>query len=561
MATNSYFLSSKNGTIRIGTVASINANDNLPVTYIYSYTGANQISTKPSNFTHATIECWGAGGALPGPSGGASQNTYANGTGGGGGYTKATFDVTGVSSLIVIVGEGGKSYANPNVSGTSAGNTFGGGGGGNRDGNWGTGSGGGRSSVQLNLGTDVITAGGGGAAGHAYGAYEARYGGDGGETTGGSASAPFGGTGGTQLAGGTTVGGSNGTQYQGGTAAGGVCGGGGGYYGGGSGGFGNSGGADKFGGGGGGSSYVARSGPLIGLNSTFTQGSLGLVANSAGLPSSNKNVGNGGVLPGWVPLTSSMLASNQIKAAYPGQNGLVVITYFNKVFNSISNANLMFAYSFETRYTQTTTIGNIASDSPVYLSSSAATVASTASLVTTNILYGDRSLTNATLTLPNSITFTTNGITFSFWLLSSNATLNGMFGFAPTVYSDNNSIFCYGNSANTFQFWTSDGGSNGSWGQSINIPNVGNGKWHHFVLTITFGTYASSTLNVYYDNTNVNSNYSVYYPPNQTYNFNCWNAIKGSFGFQSNASNLANVRVYNRVITVSEIGTLYTNGL
>jgi hypothetical protein len=175
----------------------------------------------------------------------------------------------------------------------------------------------------LNLGTDVITAGGGGAAGYAYGTYEARYGGAGGGTTGGNASLPYAGTGGTPTTGGTTVGGSNGTQYQGGTAAGGVCGGGGGYYGGGSGGFGE----DKFGGGGGGSSYVATSGPLIGTNSITIQGNLGSVANSAGLPSSNQNVGNGGVLPGWVPLTSSLLASNQIKAAYPGQNGLVVITY------------------------------------------------------------------------------------------------------------------------------------------------------------------------------------------------------------------------------------------
>lgn len=326
MSTNSYLYSNKNGVIRIGTVSTINANDNLPVTIIYTYTGANQISTKPSGYSKATIECWGAGGALPGPSGGATQNTYANGTGGGGGYTKATFTVTGVSSLIVIVGEGGKSVASPNVSGTNAGTTFGGGGGASRDANWGTGSGGGRSSVQLNLGTDVITAGGGGAAAFAYStSYNVSYGGDGGGTTGGNASGVYAGTGGTQSAGGTNTnsGGVPGTQYQGGTSSGGCSGGGGGYYGGGSG----ASVSDTYWGAGGGSSYVATSGPLIGTNSNLIQGNLGSVANSAGLPSSNQNVGNGGVLPGWVPLSSSMLASNQIKTSYPGQNGLVVITY------------------------------------------------------------------------------------------------------------------------------------------------------------------------------------------------------------------------------------------
>lgn len=86
----SLYFSNNNGVTIIASETTIKFYNNTlaPVTYFYTYTGADQSVTIPAVYNTATIECWGAGGATKGQGG---ATVYITGTSGGGGYTKATF--------------------------------------------------------------------------------------------------------------------------------------------------------------------------------------------------------------------------------------------------------------------------------------------------------------------------------------------------------------------------------------------------------------------------------------------------------------------------------------
>ncbi len=224
----------------------------------FYYTGSNQTFTVPSGVSAIWVKLWGAGG------GGMSNSDYY---GGGGGFVKHTsLSVTPAESLDVLVGGGGVWRTSSSPGG------YGGGGSGSNNASWlWSGSGGGRSALRRS-GADILTAGGGGAAGYpgvggvtgAGGGGCSGTSGAGGDASGDPSYAQ--GLGGGLAAGGTggtgDVNGKNGSQYQGGNGlnstdgAGGMAtsgGAGGGYYGGGSGGWVMN---DASGAGGGGSCYV-----------------------------------------------------------------------------------------------------------------------------------------------------------------------------------------------------------------------------------------------------------------------------------------------------------------
>jgi hypothetical protein len=288
-------------------------------TIIYSYTGADQTITVPSNATRMFVQAWGAGGGSRG-TGAIPTICYS---GGGGGYASAYFTITPSQSIIVIVGGGGAT-ATSNGGGTSG--SYGGGGGvtGSTDTNWRGASGGGRSAVRLSGGTDdIITAGGGGAGGTTgSGWVGGRVGGSGGGTTGGAGVQDSGTNagGGTQSAGGIAgnsdpglTGSGAGSKYQGGTggAVSYASGGGGGYYGGG---------ATTMGAAGGGSGYVSNT-ALTFISSVSSSGSGSTVANPNALPSTytSSNIGSGG---------AGLGSAGASTTGNSGKNGLVVITYY-----------------------------------------------------------------------------------------------------------------------------------------------------------------------------------------------------------------------------------------
>lgn len=197
---------------------------------VFTYTGSDQTFNVPAAASVLRAKIWGAGGR--------GDTQSGRGTGGAGGYTEFTIDVSSLTSstLIITVGEGGNSSI-----GSS---TYGNGGAGLTGGSRNYGAGGGMSAVSyITLSTpgsvvdaDLLGIAGGGGTAAAF-TNSGSQAGPGGGTNGvaGTDSQPTTGGGGTQSAGGSSTSGNVGSYLQGGDAVSDGGAGGGGYYGGGSG--------------------------------------------------------------------------------------------------------------------------------------------------------------------------------------------------------------------------------------------------------------------------------------------------------------------------------------
>ena len=276
-----------------------------PVVQTFSYTGNSQTWTKPAGVTSITAYMWGGGGGFGNPGGN---------VGGAGGYTTGIIDVSSVSSLAMVVGQGGASH-DQNFN-TGNGNGCGGGVTGIFT-SWSTGN------VTTSHNNCILAAGAGAGGGNGN-----TGGGQGGGTTGGKSSPGVQGNAGgqsqggtyTQDGGGSCTSGSNcsGNTLRGGVACGGAeragksgwpneqwggiwaagaggngCnagGGGGGYYGGAGGGPNPNGGA-----GGGGSGYIGGTGtcPVTG-GTTSRSGATGVTPSNNGSSYYGSNAGLGG---------------------------------------------------------------------------------------------------------------------------------------------------------------------------------------------------------------------------------------------------------------------------
>jgi FG-GAP-like repeat len=126
----------------------------------FTFTGTQQSFTVPAGVTSVTVEAWG------GEGGNASDVTrfVGRGTGGLGGYVKATLAVTPGETLLVFVGGRGTDPAlgNAGVGGSNGSGSRGGGDGGGLTGSGGRGGGGGAASVVRQGSSEVIAGGGGG---------------------------------------------------------------------------------------------------------------------------------------------------------------------------------------------------------------------------------------------------------------------------------------------------------------------------------------------------------------------------------------------------------------
>ncbi len=265
------------------------------VTQTFSYTGSNQTFSVPTGLNSLVAYMWGAGGGGAHP-GGWTQEFV----GGGGGSAVGTINTTGMTSLIMIVGQGGAGQDSDGS--TSVRDAFGGGGGNNStsDNRYAAGGGGlsGIFNGSYTHANSLLIAGGGGGGGVRNTNSSNNQGGAGGGTTGQdgfcTASSANSGGGGTQSAGGDAGVSSNseahGSALQGGknpnTQYGG--GGGGGYYGGGAGSY-QGGSVDQMGGGGGGSGYKH---PSLVTSGTLYTGSGQTPGNNSG--SQRGGLGDGG---------------------------------------------------------------------------------------------------------------------------------------------------------------------------------------------------------------------------------------------------------------------------
>lgn len=235
----------------------------IPTTFaarvVYGYTGANQSLVVPAGVNYIFAKMWGAGGGTGIP-GGWSYGAE----GAAGGFSQGIIPVVPGETLIIIVGRGGTTcntstpiFGGGGLAGTGGDQRY-------------AGTGGGLAGIfrgSYTAANALIIAGGGGGGGSSR-AWHSNVGGAGGGLQGVVGCAPFpdtnntnysyGGTGGTQTAGGTSINGTAGTQLQGGrghsSAYGG--GGGGGWWGGGGGSYQED---DTMSGGGGGSGFIHSS--------------------------------------------------------------------------------------------------------------------------------------------------------------------------------------------------------------------------------------------------------------------------------------------------------------
>ena len=291
---------------------------NAPVTQAFTYTGSLQTFTVPSGVTSVIAKVWGAAGA--------GHGEYYNCGGGAGGFGIGTINITGISSLNIVVGQGGQDrntggtvgYANMiatygHLVAASTG----------QNGGWGNngGTGGGLSGIFNGVVTSqsnaIAIAGGGGASGSVsgggcgnssggYGGGFNQNGGDGnpnhdgaygraGTTSAGGNNATVyytrnAASGYTTANGGALVGGHGNTQGNGSSEGGG---GGSGYFGGGAGSHGSPGGS--WGAGAGGSGYANTS--LVSSITAANAGSAGS-ANSTAESDSNWATGIGSPVAG-----------------------------------------------------------------------------------------------------------------------------------------------------------------------------------------------------------------------------------------------------------------------
>lgn len=274
-------------------VATSDAGTCGPGKQVFAFTGSPQNVLIPKGCNAAIIQAVGAG------SGGFSGT---NQTGGTGGFVSARFELTGISQLVVVVGQGGIGSCSGDCSGDDVPPVFGGGGG-THEGNGGGGYSGVFKEVLQQSSALVIAGGGGGGGGGSGGS-----GGSGGGLVGTSGSNPGSGKGGTQTAGGLPA--SEDGGYSGDAPGTALSGGQGAYGGGGGGGYFGGGGGGRQGfwihaGGGGGAGYVAKDATSPAVNVAGSEKGISKDADSAwsagtGVGGTSGNGGNGMVTITWV---------------------------------------------------------------------------------------------------------------------------------------------------------------------------------------------------------------------------------------------------------------------
>jgi collagen type VII alpha len=396
-----------------------------------SYTGANQSFTVPAGVGRINVYMWGAGG------GGNSSHGYA---GGAGAMIQGVMNVTPGQSLIVIAGQGGSQ------GGSTV--TYGGGGAAGTTYPTYEGSGGGRSAIQVTAGTDHVVAGGGGGSGKSIGGSATFsgtanasgisqtpvtiYGGSGGSQTaggaGGALAPSFGGPGFAQSGGVVN-------QWQGGSGDNASsAGGGGGWWGGGAGGIQGG----EIAAGGGGSSYTSNlsliSGQSVfGFNSangysapTLSGPSISYYVSGVAVGGANTG-GNGGnglvvIVQPLVPPTNPTLAISTGTGTLAWSAAISATSYIWTLYNNGSNTStytgtqLAGSNGTTTAPTVSTTVSGLVLGSNYYYTVSASNASGVSPVVASPIVKY----------LPNPYNLTLA-------VTSSNATLNWLAtGTSPT---------------------------------------------------------------------------------------------------------------------------------
>ena len=211
---------------------------------------------------------------------------------------------------------------------------------------------------------------------------------------------------------------------------------------------------------------------------------------------------------------------------------------------SISNANLMYYYPFDTNLLNYASGTGITDSSAISVS-----ISNTTTKLTSGSLYFNGA-SNESLQIPNT-TFDCNGITIAFWLK-----LNVLPGTSPTRFIDfgygTASQFAIGTAANNIlNTYQSNGHGTGTGGLSQRYT-FSDTNWHHFCLN-----FLTTSETVYVDGTliyNQNRNYS----PITTMS-PCFLGKYVSAGYAYLNAYMNQLIVFNRSLSYSEIDTIYNN--
>lgn len=225
----------------------------------------------------------------------------------------------------------------------------------------------------------------------------------------------------------------------------------------------------------------------------------------------------------------------------------LIFTTPTDFYSIISPDSLICAYNFDADSVNVLNVANMATGTAVY----DATMPAVNYVNSTYKVNGTGCLQGSYLTINKNITFTTNGVSFTYWQRLT----NGLSGGGVTFAWNTNQYCYYTANATTTSMSIYD---------SIKtvtlpvIPAINDGNFHHHAFIITFLTYDVSKLDYYFDGRWIGS-YSVLYPPNQLYasGHNFVNAARWQPGVTYNGY-MDCVRVYNRSITPDEVNTLYS---
>jgi len=232
-------------------------------------------------------------------------------------------------------------------------------------------------------------------------------------------------------------------------------------------------------------------------------------------------------------------------------------------YNIIDNSGLLLYYRFNSIDMNGVNLANYATGFPVYDASlSAAGLVNSNDFVLDNagfynIASGNIKINNSVLSAGSWPTI--NGISVAFWVKSNNTGTNGKildfgngnpspayaFFISPSTSSGNNSfqhaVRKASASTNYYTYYT-----------------INNNIWHHFCVTLTYDTSVNSIHNVYIDGSLYYTGTGLY-PTTTTYTF-CYIGKSNFAADPSFNGSIDDFRLYNRIVSASEVSTLYNNG-